>query len=328
MEYCLTKPIQSLAADAPLRAREVMGPVPDGLEAYGPTLRASVVGDLALTPIVLLGGISANRFPLVTDRGAPGWWPGLTGIGAAADPLRHCIIGVDFAADESGASAPTTHDQARIVAAALDLIGIDRPVTIIGASYGGMVALALADARPELVERLVIISANAVPHPAATAARELQRRVVALGLAAGRGADALAIARGLAMLTYRTAEEFSERFEGGIETSSPLCQSAPGAYLDARGRAFLNVMSPGRFLSLSASIDRHRVDPSTIKTPALLIGAESDLLVPPTQLRALAATLGGPVKLHLQPSLVGHDMFLKDAAAIGEIVRPFLNLPR
>lgn len=328
MELCLTKPIQSLAADAPLRAREAVGPVPEGLEAYGPTLRASVVGDLAHPPVVLLGGISANRFPLVTDRGAPGWWPGLTGVGAAVDPERHCIVGVDFAADESGASAPTTHDQARIVAAALELIGIGRPVTIIGASYGGMVALALAEARPELVEKLVIISANAVPHPAATAARELQRRVVALGLAAGRGADALSIARGLAMLTYRTADEFSERFEGGIETSSPLCESAPGAYLGARGRAFLDVMSPGRFLSLSASIDRHRVDPAAIRVPVLLIGAESDLLVPPSQLRALAETLGGPNELHLRPSLVGHDMFLKEAAAVGEIVRPFLGARR
>src|SRR3546814_3990257 len=84
-------------------------------------------------------------------------------------------------------------------------------------------------------------------------------------------------------------------------------------------------MSPGRFLSLSASIDRHRIDPAAITTPALLIGAESDQLVPPSQMEALAAALAGPAALRILPSLYGHDMFLKDAARMADIVRPFLE---
>jgi hypothetical protein len=31
------------------------------------------------------------------------------------------------------------------------------------------------------------------------------------------------------------------------------------------------------------------------------------------------------VELHLLPSLYGHDMFLKEAAKVSEIVRPFLE---
>lgn len=311
------------SADAPLRLFEV--PIPSGLRQYGEKVRASALGSPAHLPVVVLGGISADCFPAVRPDGRAGWWPGLIGPGCAVDPDRHCVIGIDFAADETGASAPTTYDQAQVVSAALDAIGVDQPCTIIGASYGGMVGLALAEREPERVAQLIIVSAGAEPHPAATAARELQRRVVALGVESGHGEQALAIARGMAMLTYRTPAEFAERFEGGIDESRAELGSSPGAYLKARGDAFLSVMSPTRYLSLSASIDRHRVNPAAIAVPCLLIGAESDQLVYPDQLRALSQNLSGPSELHLLDSLFGHDMFLKEAARIGGIVSTVLG---
>jgi homoserine O-acetyltransferase len=311
---------------APLAALKLFDvPVPEDLRQFGERVRASALGDPANPPVVVLGGISANCFPALQPDGSPGWWSGLAGEGQAIDPEHHLIIGLDFAADESGVSAPSTSDQARVLAAALDTIGIDQPVTIVGASYGAMVGLALAAAEPARVARLVVISAGAEPHPASTAARELQRRVVSLGLLAGRGDEALAIARGMAMLTYRTPQEFQVRFDGGIAEEAPLSCSAPGAYLRARGQAFRSVMSPGRFLSLSASIDRHAVRPEDVPAPCLLIGAKSDQLVFPDQLERLADRLAGPVELHLLDSLFGHDMFLKEAERIGRIVAPFLS---
>ena len=300
-------------------------PLPADLRQFGESVAASAIGNPGNPAVVVLGGISANCFPCIRPDGRSGWWPGLIGGGCAVDPQHHYVIGVDFAADESGERAPSTLEQARVLAAALDAIGIDQPCTIVGASYGGMVALALAVAEPERVGRLVVISAGAEPHPAATAARELQRRVVSLGVKSGRGEEALAIARGMAMLTYRTPAEFGVRFEGGIEECDPSTCSDPGGYLRARGEAFLSVMSPGRFLSLSASIDRHRVEPRRIATPALLIGADSDQLVFPEQMRALAESLAGPVELHLLDSLFGHDMFLKEADRIGKLVAPFVG---
>ncbi|HZC38125.1 MAG TPA: alpha/beta fold hydrolase [Sphingomicrobium sp.] len=300
-------------------------PVPADLRQFGETVRASALGDPANAAVVVLGGISANRFPAVRPDGSPGWWWGLAGEGSAIDPAKYCIIGLDFAADESGKAAPSTFDQARVLAAALDAIRIDQPLIIVGASYGGMVGLALAEIEPQRVARLVLIGAADVPHPAATAARELQRRVVALGIEADRGEEALAIARGMAMLTYRTPQEFAVRFDGGIAESLPAACSEPGGYLRARGQAFLSVMSPRRFLSLSASIDRHRVHPERIVAPTLLIGADSDQLVFPDQLRALHAALAGQKELHLLDSLFGHDMFLKEAERIGRIVAPFLG---
>jgi homoserine O-acetyltransferase len=300
-------------------------PVPEVLRRFGTSVRASAVGDPQNPPIVVLGGISGDCFPCLRPDGSRGWWSGLTGPGAAINPSRFYVIGVDYAADVAGEAAPTTFDQARVLASALDTIGIVEPVAIVGASYGGMVALALAEAEPERVAKLVIIGAADEPHPATTAARELQRRVVALGIEAGRGHEALAIARGMAMLTYRTPQEFAVRFDGGIDEMHPTTASHPGGYLRARGQAFLSVMSPQRFLSLSASIDRHRVHPERITAPTLLIGADSDQIAFPDQMRALEQKLGGPSELHLIDSLFGHDMFLKEAARVGRIAAPFIS---
>lgn len=304
--------------------RDIEVPLPAALRHLGAATRATAVGNPDGPVVVVLGGISGNRFPCRRADCTAGWWPGLTGEGCAVDPARYLVVGLDFAADAGGKAAPTTHEQAQVLCAALDALGLQRADAIVGASYGGMVALAAAQHFPERVGRVVAISAGAEPHAAATAARELQRRVVALGVESKRGEEALAIARGMAMLTYRTADEFAHRFDGGIAEPCPLTPSAPGAYLRGRGDAFCTVMTPGRFLSLSASIDRHRIDPAAIACPVLLIGAESDQLVPPDQLGALAARLPACAGLHLLPCLYGHDMFLKEAESVGALAGPFL----
>lgn len=302
--------------------------LPTELAAFEPTVRASLYGAVGAPVIIVLGGISADRFPCLRPDGSPGWWRGLAGIGHAVDPAHFRILGIDFAADETGRTAPSTRDQAAVICAALDRIEVEQAHAIVGASYGGMAALALGEHFPDRADRLVVVSAGAEPHPAATAVRELQRRVVSLGLATGDGGEALSIARGLAMLTYRTPAEFAARFVGGIESQEVLSRSEPGAYLRARGDAYRAVMSPQRYLSLSASIDRHQVEPEKIRLPTLVIGAETDQLVLASQLRSLAARLGGPTALHLVPSLFGHDMFLKDVALVSGLAAPFLRAER
>jgi homoserine O-acetyltransferase len=303
---------------------DVEVPIPADLRQFGTATKARLFGNGSGPLVVALGGISADRFVCEDPHGHHGWWCGLVGPGRAVDPAHCRILGLDFAADDAARAAPSTVCQARILCAALDAIGAPAADVIIGASYGGMVALAAAQHFPNRVRKLVVISAPAEPHPASTAARELQRRTVELGLASGLGDQALSIARGMAMLTYRTTEEFAQRFVGGLADEDPLGTSDAGAYLRARGDAYRAVMSPERFLSLSASIDRHRVDPSRIRQPVLVVGATSDQLVPQEQMRTLAATLP-TAELHLFDCLYGHDMFLKEADKIGSLVEPLLE---
>lgn len=305
--------------------REFELALPKHLARYGRATRASVQGPAHAPLVIVLGGISANRFPCLKPCGNRGWWPGVVGDGAALNATEYRLLGIDFIADEEGKIAPTTAEQAEVIKLALDRLGVEQAQAIVGASYGGMAALAFAERWPERCRRLVIISANAEPHAAGTAIRDLQRRIVRMGLENGDGAEALSIARGLAMLSYRTRDEFETRFEGGIEDSGVLSRSEPGDYLRARGEAFQAVMSPERFLSLSASIDRHRVTPEDIRVPTLLIGAETDQLVSASQVRELGDRLAGPVELHMIDSIYGHDMFLKDADRMSALIGPFLQ---
>ena len=307
---------------AALHFQDVEVPLP---HPFAGSTRATLWGREGAPVVAVLGGISANRFVARDGEGRPGWWSALVREEGGVDLSSFSVLGIDFAADPSGRTAPTTADQGKVIGAAMERLGIARLHAIVGASYGGMVALAFAEADPDRVRRIAAISAGACAHPFATAMRELQRRVVALGLRQGDAKEALSIARGLAMLTYRTPEEFVQRFSPGLADGDCLGTSAPGEYLRARGEQFLSVMSPERFLSLSASLDRHFVDPARIATPTLIVGTTSDRLVPPVQLESLHERLAGHTSIHLFPSLYGHDMFLKEADLLAPLVKTFLE---
>src|SRR5689334_53513 len=180
--------------------------------------RYTLVGRTDAPIVVALGGISATRHVVFGDApGKSGWWANIAGEGKAIDIREYRVLGLDFmdgGRDASGRPrrAVTTHDQARFIAHVLNTMGIDKVHAVVGSSYGGMVALAFAERFPSMLERLVAISAPHESHPMSTALRTLQRRTVELGLDTGRVSEALSIARGIAMTTYRTAGEFGDRF--------------------------------------------------------------------------------------------------------------------
>lgn len=280
------------------------------------TVDFEIVGPERAPVILALGGISADR------NVCGGWWSRIGGPGRALDTDRQRVLGVDFldggrAADGRPERTVTTHDQADAIAGVLDEVGISRLQAIVGASYGGMVALAFAERYPERLERLVVIGAAHRAHPMTTARRIIQRRIVELGLETGRPREALAIARELAMTTYRSDVEFVRRFDAGdIE---PI-----DSYLRHHGDKFARRFAPERFLALSLSSDHHAVDPSRIHVPTTLVAAEHDAVVPRAQLEALAEELGGPCRLVDLPSIHGHDAFLADTDSVGHILHDAL----
>lgn len=277
--------------------------------------------------IVVAGGISAGRFVHRTETNGLGWWSGAVSIRGPIDLSRFRVLAFDYAPeaeDEARSVTITTHDQARLLGLILDQIGDPTVAAFVGCSYGGMIALAFAELFPERVEQLIVVSAAHRAHPQATAWRGIQRRILTLAQEAGRPEDGVALARELAMTTYRTAEEFAERFETEAPTAAgqayPVCE-----YLTARGKAYRTHTTPSRWLSLSDSIDRHAVTPEAIRTPVTLVGFTSDRLVPIDDIRELAARLPALFRLVEAPSLYGHDAFLKEDEAVAAILRNALK---
>src|ERR1051325_5571617 len=301
------------------------------LDAVGPVdtstalPRYSLEGPANAPVVAVLGGISATR-NVVGTATRDGWWSEIAGAGRAIDTNRVRVLGLDFldgGRDASGRPERivTTRDQAAALRRVLQAEDTDRLSEIVGSSCGGMVGLAFAERFESLVDRLVVISAAHESHPMSTALRTLQRRIVELGLETDRRDQAMSIARGLAMTTYRTAGEFAARFASqATALSSNDASFEVDRYLRARGDAFAERMPAERFLALSLSGDLHSVDPSRITVPVTLVAAEGDAIVPIDQMQQLAGRLGGPVHFVHLPTRVGHDAFLVEVERVSSIV--------
>jgi homoserine O-acetyltransferase len=322
---------------------DLAGPSTDGVRvayaSYGPEDAPAVM---------VLGGISAHRFVCGGEDGTPGWWPGVVGpdgnLTSGEDKLTsgepvltpgpYRILGMDYIGGAGGSSAPvngpgvpivTTADQADGVKAVLGHLGIDKLHAFVGASYGGMVGLALGARHPDRLERLLVFCAAHRSHPMATGLRGLQRRIVELAADAGRESEGLALARELAMTTYRTPEEFEKRF-----VSVPIWEEgsphfAVERYLKVQGERFARHFDGRAFAILSQSLDLHDVDPALIRVPTTVVSVDSDTLVPPWLVAELVRGLPDTGRTIRIASNFGHDAFLKAKKVVGRVIRHVLD---
>lgn len=282
--------------------------------------------------VLVLGGISAGRH-VAAHAAVPqrGWWDGVVGDGAAIDATRYCVLGIDWLGGVGCSTAPGegeafpsvgTEDQADAIVELLDRLRIARLEAVVGASYGGMVALQFAARHSSRVGQVVALAAAHCSHPLASAWRAVQRGIVSLAAANGRAEQGLALARRLAMTTYRSEREFGERFArvgaaGG--TGEDLF-----AWLHAHGETFARRWTAERFLCLNESIDAHRVEPARIAVPTTLVSWRSDRLVPSDDVRASAAALPNLVRHVELDSPFGHDAFLKEVADVAAVLKEVL----
>lgn len=286
-----------------------------------------IVGRLGAPVVAVLGGISANRH--VTSHAydtQPGWWEDVVGPGRPIDSTRFLVIGIDYVSTIGGSSTVTTRDQADALASALDHAGIRTLHAAVGASYGGMVALAFGAAYPTRCRRLIVISAAHESDPLATALRHLQRRVIELGADVGRERDALTIARGIAMTSYLTPHYFKERFGDRDQIDSRAVEDRIGSYLRKKGEDFADRWTSEKYNALSLSLDLHRVRPQDITVPTTVIAVSGDRLVPIEQSRQLVDRLAGPAQLIQVDSAFGHDAFLGEPDRIAPFIDEVLNV--
>lgn len=320
--------------------REAVHVLPGGLDLhYGGRLErvevAYRLAGAANAPLVaVLGGISAGRDVFSLQAGAPGWWEEAIGPGRALDTDRFRVLGMDFLGGSHRTTGPgegqafpsiSAFDQAGLIVALLDHLGIERLQASLGASYGGMVTLALAQAHPQRVGHAVVLSAAHRTHPMSTAWRSVQRAIVRYALGHGEGRQGLQLARALAMATYRSAREFEERFAGPAEATPSGFRFPVEAYLMGRGASYAAAYRPEAFVCLSESIDLHRVEPQAIRVPTTLLGVQEDQLVPLADMRELRDRHGGNCSLVEISSIFGHDAFLKETAVLRDLLARALD---
>ncbi|MGO4223079.1 homoserine O-succinyltransferase [Lysobacter sp. TAF61] len=289
-------------------------------------LRYEILGDRTLPVVFVAGGISAHRHVSASAAfGEAGWWQGQVGEGRTIDPRQHCVVAFDWLGADGNLDAPIDPaDQADAIAALLDVLDIDRLHAFVGCSYGAMVGLQFAARHGARLQQLVAISGVHRAHPYASAWRALQRRAVALGALQCDETHGLALARQLAILSYRTPEEFAARF-AAAQVSDGRVRVGAEDYLDHCGATYVERTSPTAYLRLSESIDLQAVDPGAIRLPVTVIAVAEDRLVPLSDAYDLVERLRGETRLRVLRSLYGHDAFLKEEAEVAAVLREALE---
>ncbi|MEF3082793.1 homoserine O-succinyltransferase [Luteimonas sp. SMYT11W] len=293
------------------------------------TLRYQLQGPASAPVVFVAGGISAHRHLASNAAHAEaGWLEELVSPGRTLDPAQLRLLAFDFVGADGALDAPIdTTDQADAVAVLLDALGIARLHAFVGYSYGALVGLQFAARHATRVQRLVAVSGAHRAHPYAAAWRALQRQAVALGQLQCADAQGLSLARQFAMLSYRTPEEFAERFDAAPEVVNGRVRVAAEDYLDAAGARYVSRTPVTAWLRLSESIDLHRVDPREIRVPTTVVAVEGDRLVPLADAVTLLEGLGPNGQLRVLRSPYGHDAFLKETDRIDALLATALRAP-
>lgn len=269
---------------------------------------------------------------------ADDWWREVIGAQRALDTTRWAVLAPNLLGSCYGSAGPalagaepfpriTVRDQARAVALLLDGLGIERVALVTGGSLGGMVALELAASFPGRVERAAVFAAGASLGAQAIAWSHLQRR--ALGVA---GADGLRLAREIAMLSYRSAESFAERF--GRRTGA-RGGFAVGEWLVAHGERLEQRFDAATYRTLIDAMDTHDLAAGRGGLAERLrrsgtaftgIAIPGDLFCPAREVASWVTAAGGAYREIV--STHGHDAFLLEHEQVSAILRDVLAPPR
>ena len=290
----------------------------------------------------------------------PGWWGHLIGPGQALDTDRWFVVAPNILGGCQGSTGPasaapdgrawgsrfprlTTRDQVAAEIALADVLGVDSWALVLGGSAGGMRAVEWAVTVPERVRRLVLLATTAAASADQIAWCHAQVRAITAdprwaGGDFSRTGDApepvagLAVARQIAHITYRSAEELAVRF--GREDQSGESVAGGGryaveSYLDHHGDKLVGRFDAGSYAILTEAMNSHDVgrdrggiESALVRVTArtVVAGIDSDRLYPLAESERLAAAIPTAAPLVVIHSDHGHDGFLIEVDAVGKLV--------
>jgi homoserine O-acetyltransferase len=301
----------------------------------------------------------------------PGWWEQMIGPGRPIDTARYFVVCINSIGSPYGSSSPASidprsgraygisfpevalEDVARGGFEVLRSLGIQSVASVAGPSMGGMTVLAFAAQFPGVARSLISISGAVAANPFAISLRSLQREIVRNDPAwrggnyePGRGPrQGMRLARKLGTITYRSHEEWDQRFgrrrvaEASGMPGDFRAQFEVESYLEHQGQRFAEVYDANCYLYLSRAMDQFDLAEhgagsldaafARLQVPrALVLGAQTDMLYTIDQQTLIAEQLrrtGAEVEFHAFPSPQGHDAFLVDNARFEPAIRSFLE---
>lgn len=279
------------------------------------------------------------------------WWGPLVGPGRPIDTAHHAVVSANLLGSCYGSTSPlswqaehgrpfpqlTTLDLARAHVALIEHLGIRRIALATGGSLGGMVALQWGRVSPVAVRRLVVFAAPAVTSAQSIAWNAAQRMAIEADprwrrgrYPAGEGPEAgLAAARAIAMITYRSAIEFDQRFGRGTVRHPGRFDA--DHYLRRQGDKLVARFDAASYVSLMQSMDLHDVGAIAAAAGATAgrveeiigVGIDSDILYYPREVRAWVdeyRMAGANARYEEIASVYGHDAFLIEFEQVARLL--------
>ncbi|GAC1501427.1 MAG: homoserine O-acetyltransferase [Vulcanimicrobiaceae bacterium] len=278
------------------------------------------------------------------------WWSGLAGPGKLIDTNVVAVACVNALGSCYGSTGPSSlapdgapygerfpivsvTDIVRAQRRALALLGYVRVAAVLGGALGGMQAIAWAFEPPCAVERVVAI--GAYDHFAAMgiALNAVAREAIRIARTPAQG---IALARKIAMLTYKSEALLAERFarnvdrSGGDPTRVTTDRYDVEGYLDYQGAMFADRMEAHAYLTLTRAMDLFEVRARALAAPLPtfhFVGISSDWLFLPQYVRDSAerfAALGATSTYDEVVSAHGHDAFLAEPELLETLLAPRL----
>jgi len=339
----------------------LLAPVDVAYETYGTLDRDGTNAVLvchALTGNAHAAGVSSD--------GQPGWWDGIIGEGKALDPTKHFIICSNFLGSCYGTTGPTSinlrtgrpygasfpqmtvRDMVHVQHELLKRLGVRRLRAVIGGSLGGMQVLEWPLLYPDFVDAIIPI-ATAARHSAWCIGLNEAARLAILtdpdwndGQYSSQPERGLALARMIAMITYRSRESFERKFghalqgeqkgRGMFEDLSPVGYQIE-SYLRYQGEKLVERFDAATYVGITRAMDSHDVSRGrsslatalgSVRARTLCIGISTDVLYPAEEQREIAALIPGADYQEID-SPYGHDAFLIEFEQMNRLVRQFLG---
>jgi len=316
-----------------------------------------------------LTGDSHVTGPAGPGHQTSGWWSQVVGPSLAIDTDKWCVIAPNILGGCQGTTGPassgpdgqewgsrfpylTIRDQVTAQVALADSLGIERFAAVVGGSMGGMLALEWAVGYPERLERVAILAAPALSDADEISLNSVQLESITMdpGFNGGDYYDAkdgdgphrgLALARRLALLSYRSPSELNQRFRRSWQSEvSPLGSNgrfAVESYLDFHGNKFARRFDANSYITLVNAMSSHDVGRgrgsveealSRVTARSLVLGVDSDRLFPVSTQQDLAALLPNGIdgdQAVVISSDFGHDGFLIEDELVGPHLTRLLN---
>jgi homoserine O-acetyltransferase/O-succinyltransferase len=311
-----------------------------------------------------LTGDSHVTGPAGPDHPTPGWWDGVVGPGAPIDTDRWCAVATNVLGGCRGSTGPsspasdgqawgsrfpaiTVRDQVEADVAALAAMGITGVAAVVGGSMGGARALEWIVSHPDNVRAGLVLAVGARATADQIGTQCAQVAAIKTdpnwqgGDYHGTGReplDGMDIARRFAHLTYRGEVELDRRFANQAQGSEhPLAggRYAVQSYLEHQGAKLIDRFDAGSYVVLTDALSSYDVGrgrggvPAALRhcpVPVVVGGITSDRLYPLRLQEELAELLPGCRGLTVVDSIYGHDGFLIESEAVGDLIRQTLKL--